>query len=288
LALENRDRRLQPPCGERANRPASAPRPRAAELALVPDVEGLAGTNGLFRASQLDKILSPAHIRRRTEGYAALLPMDGYHYDDGVLIERGLRARKGAPETFDVLGLLHMLDRLKRNQEDEIAVPVFDRDLEISRAGARLIPRAVRALIVEGNYLLLDRKPWSCLRAMFDVTVAVDAPERTSCDKGLSSDGRVTVSLRHRSRPKSKTTTFPTRVTSCRRAGRPTSCCAHGSSKARTTQYACCPRRPRSSRASNNRFWRNCRVSPRSAIWCIPAVHKADLEGQLRVDFARS
>lgn len=95
--------------------------------------------------------------------------MDGYHYDDHVLIERGLRACKGSPDTFDVFGLLHMLDRLKHNQEDEIAVPVFDRDLEISRS--------VRALIVEGNYLLLDQYPWSGLHAMFDITVAIDAPE---------------------------------------------------------------------------------------------------------------
>jgi pantothenate kinase len=90
-----------------------------------------------------------------------------------------LRARKGAPETFDALGLLHMLDRLRRNDDDEVAVPVFDRDLEIARAGARIIPRRVRWLIVEGNYLLLDEAPWSRLRPMFDVTVAVDASEDT-------------------------------------------------------------------------------------------------------------
>jgi pantothenate kinase len=90
-----------------------------------------------------------------------------------------LRARKGAPETFDVLGLVHMLDRLRRNQDDEIAVPVFDRDLEISRAGARLIPRAVRTLIVEGNYLLLDQDPWSRLYPMFDMTIVLDVPEDT-------------------------------------------------------------------------------------------------------------
>ena len=52
------------------------------------------------------------------EGSAALLPMDSYHYDDCVRIERGLRPRKGAPETFDALGLLHMLDRLKRMQAE--------------------------------------------------------------------------------------------------------------------------------------------------------------------------
>ena len=138
-------------------------------------VIAIVGAPGSGKSTFAERLV--ARLNEGAEGFAALLPMDGYHYDDCILIERGSRARKGAPETFDVLGLLHMLDRLKRNQEDEIAVPVFDRDLEISRAGARMIPRAVRVLIVEGNYLLLDQSPWSSLRAMFDMTVAVDAPE---------------------------------------------------------------------------------------------------------------
>ena len=108
---------------------------------------------------------------------AAVLPMDGYHYDDGLLIARGLRARKGAPETFDVAGFGHMLQRLARNEEDEIAVPVFDRDLEISRAGARMIGRGVRTLIVEGNYLLLKAPPWAQLHALYDSSVFLDVAE---------------------------------------------------------------------------------------------------------------
>jgi pantothenate kinase len=138
-------------------------------------VVAIAGAPGSGKSILAERWVS--RLNEATPGTAALLPMDGYHYDDSILVERGLRARKGAPETFDVLGLLHMLDRLKRNQEDEIAVPVFDRDLEISRAGARLIPRAIRALIVEGNYLLLDQHPWSGLHAMFDLTVAVETSE---------------------------------------------------------------------------------------------------------------
>jgi pantothenate kinase len=70
-----------------------------------------------------------------------------------------------------------MLQRLKRNQEPEIAVPVFDRELEIARAGARLIPQSVRHLIVEGNYLLLDRPGWSSLRSLFDTTIMIAVPE---------------------------------------------------------------------------------------------------------------
>ncbi|MEX1336333.1 MAG: nucleoside/nucleotide kinase family protein, partial [Candidatus Limnocylindrales bacterium] len=37
-------------------------------------------------------------------GSTALLPMDGYHFDDEMLVPRGWRPRKGAPHTFDVGG----------------------------------------------------------------------------------------------------------------------------------------------------------------------------------------
>lgn len=110
-------------------------------------------------------------------GAAALLPMDGFHYDDLYLRPAGLRPRKGAPETFDVGGFRHMLMRLRANDEAAVAVPVFDRDIEIARAGARLIPQSARVIVVEGNYLLLARPPWDTLRALFDVTVLLDVSE---------------------------------------------------------------------------------------------------------------
>jgi len=118
-----------------------------------------------------------AKLNGEAAGSAAVLPMDGYHFDDQVLVPRGLRPRKGSPETFDVAGLYHMLQRLRSNEEAEIAVPVFDRDLEIARAGARLIPSSVRHLIVEGNYLLLDRPGWSSLSSLFDTTIMIAVPE---------------------------------------------------------------------------------------------------------------
>lgn len=105
---------------------------------------------------------------------AMVLPMDGYHYDDAVLRARGLLPRKGAPETFDVGGLAHMLDRLRRADEAEVAVPVFDRDLEVSCGSARIVPRDVRVIVVEGNWLLLDRPPWDALRPRFDLTAWLD------------------------------------------------------------------------------------------------------------------
>lgn len=138
-------------------------------------VLAIAGAPGSGKSTLADWLC--AKLNQTADGSAAVLPMDGYHFDDCVLEARGIRARKGAPDTFDVAGLRHMLGRLRRNEEAEIAVPVFDRTLEIARAGARLIPQTVRTLIVEGNYLLLDREPWSALRPLFDMTAMIDVPE---------------------------------------------------------------------------------------------------------------
>jgi len=107
---------------------------------------------------------------------AAVVPMDGFHFDDKVLEEEGLLSRKGAPETFDVGGLAACLRRL-RGPEEMVAVPVFDRDLEISRGSARLVRRAQDLVIVEGNYLLFNEKPWDALAGCFDLTLWLDVPE---------------------------------------------------------------------------------------------------------------
>ncbi|MBQ2262771.1 MAG: nucleoside triphosphate hydrolase [Loktanella sp.] len=115
-------------------------------------------------------------VNATAPGAAAILPMDGFHFDDAVLEDRRRRPWKGAPDTFDVGGLISVIMRL-RQQDDIVAVPVFDRDLEISRGSARLIPQDTRLIIVEGNYLLLDEAPWSSLAPLFDLTVMIDVPE---------------------------------------------------------------------------------------------------------------
>jgi pantothenate kinase len=96
-----------------------------------------------------------------------------------VLGSLNLLDRKGSPDTFDVGGFRSLLLRLRANNEPVIAVPVFDRILEISRAAGQLIPSDVKYLIVEGNYLLLDLAPWSSLRDCFDATIMLQADRRT-------------------------------------------------------------------------------------------------------------
>lgn len=138
-------------------------------------ITAIAGPPGAGKSTLADDVV---HALNASEaGSAAVFPMDGFHYDDLVLIPRGLRPRKGAPETFDVAGFSHMLGRLRANREREIAVPVFDRSIEIARAGARMIPQSVHHLVVEGNYILLGMGDWADLQRHYDTTVLITVAE---------------------------------------------------------------------------------------------------------------
>mgnify|MGYP001379322186 FL=1 len=134
----------------------------------------IAGAPGSGKSTLADDLVS--RLNQEVPGSAAVIPMDGFHLDDGLLTARETLSRKGAPYTFDVGGLAVMLRRLSENAEDEVIVPLFDRKLEISRAGARAVPASIPLLVVEGNYLLLDEPGWRDLGAIFDLTISLDVP----------------------------------------------------------------------------------------------------------------
>ena len=105
---------------------------------------------------------------------ALVVPMDGFHLDNAILEARGLRARKGAPETFDADGFLHLVRRL--SDPSEVIAPMFDRTRDLSVAGAIAVPAACRVVIVEGNYLMHDEAPWEFLAPLWDLTVRIEVP----------------------------------------------------------------------------------------------------------------
>lgn len=142
---------------------------RAAETPGRRFITALAGPPGAGKstlAAELVRLLGPT---------AKVVPMDGFHFDEAILIARGQRDRKGAPETFDVAGFAHLLARLQ--SEDEVAIPIFDRSLELSRGSADIVGADHRILVTEGNYLLLDEKPWTGLARHFDLTAMIEVPE---------------------------------------------------------------------------------------------------------------
>ena len=126
----------------------------------------LAGPPGAGKSTLADVL-----VRERD---ALVVPMDGFHLDNRILDARGLRARKGAPETFDAAGFLALLRRV-RGGEDVVA-PVFDRARDLAVAGASHVPARAKLVVVEGNYLLLDRPVWREMAALFDLTVLLSPP----------------------------------------------------------------------------------------------------------------
>ena len=109
---------------------------------------------------------------------AELVPMDGFHLDNRILDARGLRARKGAPETFDVAGFTALVQRLRT--QEEVVYPLFDRSQDLAIAGAGVIAPDCEVIIIEGNYLLFDEEPWSHLAALWDVSIWLDTSEETT------------------------------------------------------------------------------------------------------------
>lgn len=132
----------------------------------------LAGPPGAGKSTLAEALV--AEIGKRGEN-AAIVPMDGFHLDNAVLAARGTLPRKGAPFTFDADGYAALLVRLRAEPDGDIAVPVFDRTLDLARAGGRIITPQHRFLIAEGNYLLLDEQPWAQMAELYDFTVMLKA-----------------------------------------------------------------------------------------------------------------
>ncbi|SFP78347.1 Panthothenate kinase [Amycolatopsis arida] len=109
----------------------------------------------------------------------AVVGMDGFHLAQVELARLGRTDRKGAPDTFDAHGYVHLVRRLREGTETVYA-PEFRREIEEPIAGAVPVPPEVQVVITEGNYLLLDTEPWSRLRSLLDEVwyLAPDEEER--------------------------------------------------------------------------------------------------------------
>ncbi len=113
---------------------------------------------------------------------AVVVPMDGFHLDNAELDRLGLSRVKGAPETFDADGFVRLVEQLK-HAGGPVSAPSFDRIADRTIDGAITVGPDDRIVIVEGNYLLLERPPWGALRELFDLTGYIDVDDHTRVDR---------------------------------------------------------------------------------------------------------
>ena len=144
---------------QRAHRLAE--RARADRRAVL----GLVGPPGAGKSTLGEALVAAARAAGvRTE----LVPMDGFHLAQRQLVRLGLTDVKGAPETFDAVGFVALLRRLRDREPTPTFAPQFERALEEPVGGAIAVEPDVDLVVTEGNYLLLDVEPWSAVRGLLD------------------------------------------------------------------------------------------------------------------------
>jgi pantothenate kinase len=155
--------------------------------ALVERARALTSTGravlGICGAPGAGKSTLAAQLASRIGDQAVVVPMDGFHLHDDELARLGLAERKGAPETFDVAGYASLLGRLRAETARTVYAPAFDRDRELSVAGAIAVRPEHRLVVTEGNYLLYDGPGWSDVRPLLDEVWFVEQEDTTRVDR---------------------------------------------------------------------------------------------------------
>jgi pantothenate kinase len=131
---------------------------------------GITGAPGAGKSTLAPRLVAALGDR------AVEVGMDGFHFAQRELARLGRTARKGAPDTFDALGYVALLSRL-RTGHDVVYTPEFRRDLEEPIGSAIPVPPDVPLVVTEGNYLLVTDGPWQHVRPLLDEAWFLAPPE---------------------------------------------------------------------------------------------------------------
>lgn len=142
---------------------------------------GISGSPGAGKTTLAKRMAEAVNERDAAAGgagdVAVHLPMDGFHLANATLDRLGIHDRKGAIETFDGWGFVALLERLLVERDHPVYAPSFERAVDEGIAGEIAVPPAARLVVVEGNYLLVDRAPWSSVGDLLAESWFCDTPE---------------------------------------------------------------------------------------------------------------
>lgn len=118
---------------------------------------------------------------------AQVVPMDGFHLANTELARLGRAGRKGAPDTFDAFGYVHLLRRIQTQADGPtIYAPDYQRALEEGVAGAIAIEAHTPLILTEGNYLLLEDGGWAGVRSVLDEVWYLDVDDTVRRERLLA------------------------------------------------------------------------------------------------------
>jgi pantothenate kinase len=120
--------------------------------------------------STLSKWLAD-RINAQYPATAVVVSQDGYHMTSDELKAKGLQLKKGQPHTFHAQRFVDDVRRIKTTLNETIFAPTYDRARHNPIEQGAAVVSSVRLIIVEGNYLLFRRYPWSELCKLLDETI---------------------------------------------------------------------------------------------------------------------
>ena len=146
---------------------------RAARLAVPGErhLLGICGPPGAGKSTLAARLVDALRPN------AVYVGMDGFHLAQVELERLGRAERKGAPDTFDAAGYVHLLARLRSAGDEVVYAPEFRREIEEPIACAVPVPPAVPLVVTEGNYLLLPDPPWREVRPLLHEVWFLAPPE---------------------------------------------------------------------------------------------------------------
>ncbi|KAJ5712769.1 hypothetical protein N7493_009237 [Penicillium malachiteum] len=150
---------------------------------LMIAVSGIPGSGKTALANTMTTQLNKIHASENPSSppIAAAIPMDGYHLTRVQLSAMPdpahAFARRGAAFTFDgekFLGLVQALRQPITMKSAAVYAPSFDHAVKDPVDDDIAIPATCRVIFFEGNYLSLNKEPWSLAAGLMDELWFVD------------------------------------------------------------------------------------------------------------------